>query len=67
MPLTEVILKRWSKTFIYKIGIYFWDNQIDDIVVYANNLEDHGKEVRRLLKQLKEPTFHYNLKIANLF
>ena len=27
---------------------------LDDIVIYAKNLEDHGKNVRRLLKQLKE-------------
>ena len=27
---------------------------LDDIVIYAKDLEDHGKKVRRLLKQLKE-------------
>ena len=27
---------------------------LDDIVIYAKNLEDHGKKVRRLLKNLKE-------------
>ena len=27
---------------------------LDDIVVYATNLEEHGKKVRRLLKRLKE-------------
>ena len=27
---------------------------LDDIIVYANNLEEHGKKVRRLLKRLKE-------------
>ena len=27
---------------------------LDEIVIYAKDLEDHGKKVRRLLKQLKE-------------
>ena len=27
---------------------------LDDIVIYAKDLEDYGKKVRRLLKQLKE-------------
>ena len=27
---------------------------LDDIVIYAKDLEDHGKKVRRLPKQLKE-------------
>ena len=27
---------------------------LDDIVIYAKDLEDHGEKVRRLLKQLKE-------------
>ena len=27
---------------------------LDDIVIYAKDVKDHGKKVRRLLKQLKE-------------
>ena len=33
-----------TKLFVY----------LDDIVIYAKDLEDHGKKVRRLLKQLKD-------------
>ena len=34
---------------------------LDDIVIYAKDLEDHGKKVRRLLKQLKEANLSLQL------
>ena len=34
---------------------------LDDIVVCANNLEEHRRKVRRLLKRLKEPNLSLQL------